>query len=512
MSSIRKLPSRPAILAPDLPPFADDHVMRSILDAMPMRVSYFDPQRRFRYNNREFYNFMRLTPEETLGRTVAQVVGRKASLETRPQVEAVRRGETTRTQSWRYYEGIGRRFVESVFMPLFHPDGTLDGYFALVRDLTEVEQQKEEALRRSQYLAGVLDEIDDAVVIFDADTRLVMCNDGYMDMLGYPAELNVPGTELASFVRNRLERGIFYGSEGPHLPLEKMVEDRVNVHRHVKKAINEIWHREGRWVEIRRRRLPDGSLVSTLTDITAKYEAEHAKRSQRAALRRLEQMEASAILLAGVGHEINNPLAAIIAQAGLLALNAEGTDLGRRLDMIREAAERCGKIVHSLMRSVRRREQRYEAVDIPAMLQLALDLAWNGTTPFGLNITTHIAANLPKPFGDPEQIAHIMSNLVSNATQALEAADLQRPKSLSISAEVVDTDIVIRVVDNGPGIAPEIKERIFDPFFSTKPPEKGTGIGLALCRALARAHGGSLVVEDTPGGGATFVLRLPLSG
>jgi signal transduction histidine kinase len=83
---------------------------------------------------------------------------------------------------------------------------------------------------------------------------------------------------------------------------------------------------------------------------------------------------------------------------------------------------------------------------------------------------------------------------------------------LSISAEIVDTDIVIRVVDNGPGIAPEIKERIFDPFFSTKPPEKGTGVGLALCRALARAHGGSLVVEDTPGGGATFVLRLPLSG
>jgi signal transduction histidine kinase len=180
--------------------------------------------------------------------------------------------------------------------------------------------------------------------------------------------------------------------------------------------------------------------------------------------------------------------------------------------MIREAAERCGKIVHSLMRGVRRREQRYEAVDIPAMLQLALDLAWNGTTPFGLNITTHIAANLPKPFGDPEQIAHIMSNLVSNATQALESADLQRPKMLCINAEIVDTDIVIRVVDNGPGIAPEIKERIFDPFFSTKPPEKGTGVGLALCRALARAHGGSLVVEDTPGGGATFVLRLPLSG
>jgi len=71
-------------------------------------------------------------------------------------------------------------------------------------------------------------------------------------------------------------------------------------------------------------------------------------------------------------------------------------------------------------------------------------------------------------------------------------------------------EAVLRVADNGPGIAPGLRERVFDPFFSTKPDGEGTGVGLALCRTIAKAHGGSIAVEETPGGGATLVVRLPL--
>jgi signal transduction histidine kinase len=116
---------------------------------------------------------------------------------------------------------------------------------------------------------------------------------------------------------------------------------------------------------------------------------------------------------------------------------------------------------------------------------------------------------LPKSIGDSDQIAHVIANLVSNATQALEAANSQTPKRLSISLGTQNSHIILRVADNGPGVPAAIRDRIFEPFFSTKPPEKGTGVGLALCRALAQAHDGSLELEDTPGG-ASFVLRLPL--
>jgi two-component system NtrC family sensor kinase len=75
---------------------------------------------------------------------------------------------------------------------------------------------------------------------------------------------------------------------------------------------------------------------------------------------------------------------------------------------------------------------------------------------------------------------------------------------------MVENDVTIRVADNGPGVPADVRDRIFEPFFTTKPPEKGSGVDLALCRALARAHGGSLILEETPGGGASFILRLPL--
>jgi signal transduction histidine kinase len=251
-------------------------------------------------------------------------------------------------------------------------------------------------------------------------------------------------------------------------------------------------------------------LLVTHTDITANYEADRAKRAQREALQRVAQMETNATLLAGLGHEINNPLAAIIAQATLLARESTDPKAKQRIDAIRDAAERGARIVQSLMRSARRREQRYEPLDIPATIRLGLDLAWHDRQPSWLDVQRDVSADLLKPYGDPDQIAHVIANLVSNATQALEAADMPAPKRLSISAAMEDQEVVIRISDNGPGVPEDLRERIFEPFFTTKPPEKGTGVGLALCRALARAHGGSITLEETPGGGASFILRLPL--
>jgi signal transduction histidine kinase len=280
-------------------------------------------------------------------------------------------------------------------------------------------------------------------------------------------------------------------------------------HAKIKRETQNIYKIQGKWINIRRRRLLDGSLLVTHTDITAKYEADRAKRAQREVLQRVVQMETNATLLAGLGHEINNPLAAILAKASGLMRKITDPSLTRHLECICEAAERAGRIVHSLMRSARRREQRHEPMDISATIRLALELAWADGPPPGLDFQLEEKPDLPKFIGDSDQIAHVIANLVSNATQALEAANSQTPKRLSISLGTQNSHIILRVADNGPGVPAAIRDRIFEPFFSTKPPEKGTGVGLALCRALAQAHDGSLELEDTPGG-ASFVLRLPL--
>ena len=493
-----------------LTPFTDAHVMRGILDAMPARVSYFDKNRRYRYNNKEFYRFTGLTAEQTIGRSVAQVLGRQVSVETLPQVRAVRRGETARTEGWREYKGLGRRYVESIFIPLFHPNGTMDGYFVLVRDLTDEQRQKEELQQRSQQLEGVMRSIDDAVLLFDSDLNLLLSNDGHQDLMEFPPWLTKPGTSLESLMRHRLERGLFYSDERPDRPIEDLIRIRKAAYARIKRETQNILRIRGHWLNIRRRRLPDGSLLVTHTDITAKYEADRAKHAQREALQRVAQMETNATLLAGLGHEINNPLAVILAQASLLARETADPKATQRIEAIREAADRGARIVQSLMRSARRREQRYEPMDIPAIIRLGLELAWHDGPPPWLEFKLDETPDLPKPYGDPDQIAHVISNLVSNATQALEAANIPAAKCLRVSAGMVENDVTIRVADNGPGVPADVRDRIFEPFFTTKPPEKGSGVGLALCRALARAHGGSLILEETPGGGASFILRLPL--
>jgi PAS domain-containing protein len=132
MMTSDKAPAR----APGLPSFADTHVLRGILDAMPARVSYFDAGRNYRYNNKEFYDFMGLKPDQVLGRNVAEVLGQQPSDETLLQVEAVRRGETTRTEGWREYKSQGRpddavrafealREADPGYVPMYLMAGTL---------------------------------------------------------------------------------------------------------------------------------------------------------------------------------------------------------------------------------------------------------------------------------------------------------------------------------------------------------------------------------------------------
>ncbi len=111
--------------------------------------------------------------------------------------------------------------------------------------------------------------------------------------------------------------------------------------------------------------------------------------------------------------------------------------------------------------------------------------------------------------GDPDQLHHVLTNLIVNARQALQDAPL--PRQIRVAAVVAGPTLEIAVSDNGPGVPEEIHSRIFDPFFTTKKPGAGTGIGLAVSRGIAEAHGGSLTLTPSTQG-ARFVLRLPLSG
>jgi two-component system NtrC family sensor kinase len=244
-------------------------------------------------------------------------------------------------------------------------------------------------------------------------------------------------------------------------------------------------------------------------------EAEMAR--QREALHQSEKLTALGSLLAGVAHELNNPLSVVVGQSLLLEEAARDTAFTGRAQKIRYAAERCSKIVRTFLALARRRELEPRLVQLNTVIGMAVDLLGYQLRTSGVELSLDLAPDLPALMADADQLHQVATNLIVNAEQALTGqtgAPRAAPRRLAISTRFDKARQSLRLVvaDNGPGIGPEIRSRIFDPFFTTKPAGQGTGIGLSLCLTIVGAHRGSITSSETPGGGATFTVELPLAG
>jgi two-component system NtrC family sensor kinase len=495
------------------PPVPDPALLQGVLDAAPARVCVISRDRRYLYVNREFAEFAGRPVEEILRMTTRELIGDELVLKLDPVADRAMAGEVISFEGWVDYQKNGRRYIAYTFSPFGGPGRPSDAFINYMRDLTDLKLREEEAAAQGTQLRGILEGIADGVNIISRDGRVLLVNRGFLRMYGFPDRLAEPGTPLADFVRERMRRGDFYPHEDPCAPIEELILARVAEIMTSPLGRYEETRPDGRVIEVRRERLADGTRLNTYSDVTARREAERARRVSRDALRRNERLSAIASLLAGVAHEINNPLAVVAAQSLLLAEEAEGTPVAERAEKVRAAAERCGRIVSSLLASARQKPTRREPVELAKAVELGLDLSVEVARGAGIAVACDIARDLPDIRGDADQLAHLVGNLVGNARAALAGMEAP-PEEPRITVELMRQggQAVLRVADNGPGIPEGLRERVFDPFFSTKPDGEGTGVGLALCRTIAKAHGGSIAVEETPGGGATVVVRLSLPG
>jgi PAS domain S-box-containing protein len=268
-------------------------------------------------------------------------------------------------------------------------------------------------------------------------------------------------------------------------------------------------------------------IVVTFADVTAEKEAESNRRTLQARLALAARMTAMGTLVAGVAHEINNPLAALMASQGTaledvglfrdLLRRGENVDrelLTRRVDELAEmlvdsaaGAERIARIVKDLTAFGRPDPSRSEV-----RLAVAVEGAvrWLGKSmPRHISIRTETAP-VAAVRGSVGQLEQVLVNLVTNAAQSIPDG---RPGQVTIRVGPGEPGRVrLEIADDGPGMPPEVLDRIFDPFFTTRPVGKGTGLGLPICHAIVEAHGGTLTVESVPGQGSTFRVDLPATG
>src|SRR5215471_7617977 len=220
-----------------------------------------------------------------------------------------------------------------------------------------------------------------------------------------------------------------------------------------------------------------------------------------------EKLSALGELIAGVAHELNNPLTIILGNTELLASRvAVDAKVQGQLDRIGEAGARCQQIVKSLLSFARKQKPTKTYIDINALCESVLGLLNYQLKVSNIALEKQFDANLPKTMADLYQLQQVFVNLVTNAYQAMSS---YRGRG-QLVVETKQAHGMIQVVfhDDGPGIAQEHQRKIFDPFFTTK--EQGTGLGLSISYGIIKEHGGEITVQSTQGAGATFLIELPI--
>jgi two-component system NtrC family sensor kinase len=253
-------------------------------------------------------------------------------------------------------------------------------------------------------------------------------------------------------------------------------------------------------------------IEAVMRDVTERRKREDQARDLQHQLSQAEKLAALGQTMSGVAHELNNPLATILACAERLSGRPLDATLRRDLDAIHNAAERAARIVRNLQTFARKRHTTRTSVDLNQVIRDTLALRMFDHRPSGVNIQDELEPRLPTVFADPHQIQQILLNLMSNAEQAMLDSHGRGTLIVRSRQDPEGDAVVIDVQDDGPGVPEELRGRIFDPFFTTKAVGKGTGLGLTVAYAIAEEHGGRLSLASEEGHGACFSLALPATG
>ena len=456
-------------------------------------------------------------------------------------------------------------------IPLLRED-TLIGVFSITRTRVEAFTEKEIELAttfadqaviaienarlfeelhdRQAELRVTFDNMGDGVVMFDAEARLAAWNRNFQEMLDLPDAFLAGRPNYAGYFRYLADRGEY--SADLEAQLSRTIDDTRREMRF------ERTRPDGRVIEVRRNSVPGGGFVLIYADVTERKRAEEAIRAARdaaeTALRELQMAQASLVhaqkmaalgqVTAGIAHEIKNPLNFVNNFAGLsvelldelkdTTRAVASLDPGKRaqivetigmltgnLEKIIEHGRRADGIVRSMLQHSRGGSDDWQATDLNALAEEALNLAYHGARAQDPNFDITLELDLDRslaPVGVvPQELTRVLLNLIGNGFYAASKRSRDNDGTYSPALKVMTREfgesVEVRVRDNGIGIPPEDRDKLFQPFFTTKPTGEGTGLGLSISyEIITQQHGGTLTVDSEVGDFTEFTVRLPRRG
>ncbi len=374
--------------------------------------------------------------------------------------------------------------------------GRVVRYQGALVDITERRAIEKRLHKEQEFARRLVDSFPDLIFVVDASKHYTFASPNVEQILGY--------TDTETI-------GQVFGTrthQDEQAALLTLYDDMLAGRRTFASIEVQVRHKQGGWRLLR-------CHFSPLFDENSKIEGVVISGRDVTEVKRLEEqliqaekLAAMGQMLAGVAHELNNPLTAILGVSELLR-DRPGVDEStkRQLEMTHRQARRAARIVQNLLEFSRPASPQKKVLDLNNILDRTLQLHEHSLRRNNIEVDFHPLPGLPPITGDANQLIQVFLNLVSNAEQAIR--EVRQSGRIQIRLGQSTNRVYVTVQDDGVGIQPEALAKLFDPFFTTKRPGGGTGLGLSICMSIVREHGGNIEVESLPAGGAAFTISLP---
>ena len=393
----------------------------------------------------------------------------------------------TRSGGLRWFEIVAKRVAI----------GGHDRILSLARDIDDRKVAEQALVASEEQYRSMFNASIDGLALWDATGELVDTNPALWRMYGY-------GEPDPSALRHGNWAGPAYPADFLRAVAGGQPQDlEIQAAR-----------KDGAVLDIELHGIPmlyrgEPHVLTIARDVTDKKRSAEELARQRESLHQREKLAALGSLLAGVAHELNNPLSVVVARAVLLEERGD-VPTQSAAKKIRVAAERCARIVRTFLAMARQQRPERGPVSMNEVVTEALDLAAYPIRTSSIDVTLDLSPDIPAIEADADQLHQVLLNLVINAQQSLQDRPGVRRIRIATSFDALTQTVRVTVADNGAGIAPEVRARVFEPYFTTKP--SGTGVGLAVSLGIVEAHGGTMHVDRAPEGGAAFTFVLPVGG
>ncbi|MBI2882162.1 MAG: PAS domain S-box protein [Candidatus Tectomicrobia bacterium] len=389
--------------------------------------------------------------------------------------------------------------------PIRNEQGEITQFVAVKEDITERKRAEEKLAAVNRRMQAILTSARDAIFTISLDRVVQSCNRAAQEMLGCP-ESEIVGHSTEKFHPSR-DAFVKFGQS-----LRRALDEQGKFAGEfpLKRADGEIFPAEFA-VNLLKEGENTLGLLGVVRDITYRKTAEETLRQAQAQLLRAEKLASIGTLVAGVAHEILNPVNTLSIKLQILQMGIKASDpekLGEAFGSMAAQVERITRITKNLLQFARQREPLPKKLDVRRVLDQVADLVEYQYRVSNVDLVRDYAQGLPQIEGDEDQLSQVFLNLVGNARDAMPEGGRITLRARPFF-EGRAPWVRVAVHDTGTGIPKGILGRIFDPFFTTKPEGKGTGLGLSIAYGIVESHGGRIDMDSREGEGTTFWVELP---